>query len=172
MLTALAKLLQALNAETRPAQISLAFVMGLILGFTPLWSVHNLLVLFLACIVRVNFSSFLLAWGLFSSIAYWLDPVFIGVGESVLNQPSLQGAWSSMYQSDLWRVTHFNHTLTMGSVLVSLIIAVPLFFVSNLLIELYRDKLFVWVQKFRLVQMLKTSKLYNIYQALDARGIV
>jgi len=60
----------------------------------------------------------------------------------------------------------------MGSVLVSLIIAVPLFFVSNLLIELYRDKLFVWVQKFRLVQMLKTSKLYNIYQALDARGIV
>ena len=67
MLRAIAKLLKALNSESNPVQISLAFCFALIAGFTPLLSLHNLLVLFLVLILRVNLSAFILGLGVFST---------------------------------------------------------------------------------------------------------
>lgn len=171
MLTALAKLLKALNSEASPGQISMAFVLGMIMGLTPMWSAHNIIVVLLALVLRINLTGFLLAWGLFSGIAYVIDPIFIQAGERILGSPELASFWTSLYQSDAWRVTHFNHTLTMGSLLVSLVAAIPFFFLCNFLIHQYRDKLFAWVQKSKLAQMLKASKLYKIYNALDVRGV-
>ena len=61
MIAMLAKLLKALNSDSAPGQIALAFALGLITGLTPLCSLHNLIVVFFACIIRLNFSAFLLA---------------------------------------------------------------------------------------------------------------
>lgn len=47
MIKLLATLLQVINSETEPDQISLGFSFALIAGFTPLLSVHNLLILLL-----------------------------------------------------------------------------------------------------------------------------
>ena len=171
MLTALAKLLKALNSDASPSQISMAFVLGMILGFTPLWSAHNIIVLLLALGLRINLTAFILASGTFAGIAYAIDPWFIQAGEYVLALPSMNALWSQMYLSEAWRVTHFNHTLTMGSLVVSVAAALPFFFLSNYLVNQYRDKLFALVEKSKLVQMLKASKLYKVYQALDARGV-
>ena len=170
MLTMMAKLLKALNSEASPSQISMAFVLGMILGLTPLMSAHNILIVFLALILRVNLTGFILAWGVFSGIAYILDPVFISVGESLLTNPDLRDMWASMYVSDAWRVTRFNNTLVLGSLLVSLIAAIPAFFIFNFLIRQYRDKIFAWVQKSKLVQMLKANRFYRIYESLRMEG--
>ena len=167
MLKQLAKLLKALNAETAPWQISLAFILAMIMGFTPLLSLHNLLILLLALVLRVNLSAFILALGLFSGIAYLLDPVFIRVGESLLLNPDLRGFWTGLYNSDFWRLAHFNHTLTLGSAVVAAILALPLFFLFRWLIVQYRGHLLTWVRKSRLMQMIKTSKLYKVYQAVS-----
>ncbi len=172
MLSMLAKLLKALNSETNPSQISLAFILGMILGFTPLLSIHNILVVFLALVLRINLTGFILAWGFFSGFAYLLDPAFIALGESLLNNPDLVAMWTSMYHSDAWRVTRFNNTLVLGSLLISLALALPLFFIFNLLIKQYRERIYAWVQKTKLMQVLKASKLFHIYSALDRGGLV
>jgi uncharacterized protein (TIGR03546 family) len=170
MLRQLAKLLKALNAETSPWQISLAFVLGMIMGFTPLASLHNLLVLLLAFVLRINFSAFLLGLAGFSALAYLLDPLFIRLGEVLLLNPSLQGMWTVLYGSDLWRLTHFNNTLTLGSLIVSLLLALPLFFLSRWLIVEYREYVLDWVRKTRVMQVLKASQFYRLYRGLSGMG--
>ena len=62
MLRTIAKLLKVLNSETEPGQISLGFCFALVAGLTPIWSLHNVFVLLLVLLLRVNLSAFLLGF--------------------------------------------------------------------------------------------------------------
>lgn len=166
MLTMLAKLFNALNSEAAPWQIALAFAFALIAGLTPLLSLHNLLVLLLVFIIRVNLSAFFLGVAFFSLVAYLIDPFSIRLGELLLTESSLQAFWTDLYQSDFWRVTAFNNTLTLGGLLVSLVFFFPVFIASKMLVVTYRERFLSWVNKLKIVQMLKASKFYGIYQAI------
>jgi uncharacterized protein (TIGR03546 family) len=162
MLDLLAKLLRALNAEGSPTQISLGFAAGLIVGLTPLWSLHNLLLVFLVFLLRINLSAFFLSFAIFSGIAYLADPAMDKIGEALLTSSALTGLWTGMYNQDIWRLAHFNNTLTLGS----LVGAVPLVFVSNFLVKKYRVHVLAWIRKTKVMQMLKASRLFRIYDAL------
>lgn len=164
MLKLIFKLLTALNSETDPAQISLGFCFGLILGFTPFLSMHNLLVLFLILVLRVNVSAAILAWGFFAGVAYVLDPLFIKMGEYLLALPSLLDMWTVMYNSDFWRLAHFNHTLTLGSLVISVLAFLPLFFIFKILIVRYRLHILTFVRKSRLMQIIQSSRWYQTYE--------
>lgn len=166
MLDLVAKLLRALNAEGSPTQISLGFAAGLIVGLSPLWSLHNVLLLFLVFLLRINLSAFFLSFAVFSGIAYLVDPIMNKIGEAMLTSPALSGIWTSMYNQDIWRLAHFNNTLTLGSLVSAVVIAVPLVFVSNFLVKKYRAHVLAWVRKTKIAQMLKASRLYRIYDTL------
>jgi uncharacterized protein (TIGR03546 family) len=167
MLDMIAKLLKVLNAEVNPMQISLGFAAGLIIGLTPLWSLHNLLLVFLVFIFRVNLSSFFLSWAVFSGIAYLTDPVMDQVGATMLASTSMQEVWTSLYNQQIWRLTHFNNTLTLGSLVISVIVALPMVFMSNFLIKKYRTHVLAWVRKSKIVQFLKANRLYRVYNAIS-----
>ena len=168
MINAIAKILKVLNSETDPGQISLALCFALIIGLTPLYSFHNLLVLLLVLILRVNLSTFLLGWLFFSGVAYILDPVFHRIGLALLTAPSLEGLWTSLYNMLIFRLSKFNNSIVMGSVLFSLIFFLPVYFLSNMLINKYRDHILAWVRQTRIMQLLKGSKLFQAYEAVSA----
>jgi uncharacterized protein (TIGR03546 family) len=173
MLRPLLKLLRVLNSETRPAQISLAVCFAMVAGLTPLASLHNLLVLLLVLVVRVNLSAFLLGLALFSGLGYVLDPSFHTLGLALLQAPALHETWTALYNTTLARLEHFNNTVVMGSLAVALAAFLPLFLVGNVLIRRYREHLLAWVRKTRLVQALKATKLYQTYRAVSVlRGDV
>lgn len=168
MVKLLAKLLRVLNSETDPGQISLGVCFAMIAGLTPLLSLHNLFVLLLVFILRVNLAAFLLGLALFTGIAYLLDPLFHLLGLAVLTVPSLEGLWTSLYQSVWWRLEYFNNSIVMGSLVFSVGLFVPAFLISNLLIRRYRQHVLAWVQKTKIMQMFKASKLYETYETLSA----
>ncbi len=170
MLRLIARLLRVLNSETNPGQISLGFCFAMVAGLTPLMSLHNLVVFLLILILRVNLSAFLLGLGVFSGVAYLLDPLFHWYGWQILTAPSLEGLWTSLYNSTLWRLAWFNNTLVMGSMVFSLALFVPLYFLSNSLIRRYRAHVLAWIQKTRLMQIFKASKVYQLYQSLPHFG--
>jgi uncharacterized protein (TIGR03546 family) len=170
MLTIVAKIFKTLNSETEPFQISLALCLAMIAGLTPLWNLHNLIVLLLVLILRVNLTTFILAWLGFSGIAYLLDPVLHAFGFHILTADALRGVWTSLYNSTLWRLSNYNNTLLMGSLIMSLGLFVPLFFLSNIFIRKYREHILAWVMKSRIVQALKASKFYGIYQSVSDWG--
>jgi uncharacterized protein (TIGR03546 family) len=166
MIAMLAKLLKALNSDSAPSQIALAFALALITGLTPLFSLHNVLILLIACIVRINFGAFLLGTLFFSGLAYLIDPAAISIGESLLTDSAYQAFLTELYQSDFWRATRFNNTLVLGSLIIALIAFIPLLLISRWLISAYRHKLMVWVDKLKITKMLKASKFYKVYQVL------
>ena len=166
MLSSLANLLKALNSESAPWQIALALCFALPVALTPFWGLHNLLILLIVLLVRCNISSFLVGLAFFSLLAMLVDPLSVRLGESLLTNPALQELWTSMYQNDFWRLMSFNHTLTLGGFVIAMVAFVPLFVVLKLLIVQYRVRVMAWVSKLKVVQMLKASKFYNIYQSL------
>jgi uncharacterized protein (TIGR03546 family) len=168
MIKLLAKLLRVLHSETDPGQISLGLSFAMIAGLTPLLSLHNLLVLLLVFILRVNFAAFFLGLAVFTGIAYLLDPLFHLLGLAVLTAPSLEGLWTSLYQSVWWRLEYFNNSIVMGSLVFSVGLFIPVLLLSNLLIRRYRQHVLAWVQKTKIMQMFKASKLYATYQTLSA----
>ena len=166
MLSILANLLKALNSESEPGQISLALVFALIIALTPFWTFHNLLLILLALVLRTNLAAFLGGLALFSLIALLVDPLSVRMGEVLLTHAALQDFWTGLYQSEFWRMTAFNNTLALGGLVISLLAAAPLYIVSNYLIRQYRARFIAWVNKLRIVQMLKASNFYRIYQSL------
>jgi uncharacterized protein (TIGR03546 family) len=170
MLRAILKFLHVLNSEAEPGQISLALAFGLITGFTPLWSLHNLLVLLLVLVLRVNLSVFLLGTAVFSGIAYLLDPAFHRVGLAVLTAQPLEGAWIVLYNSTLWRIERFNNSIVMGSLLISLALFVPTVLALNWVIRQYRARVLASVKRLRIVQALTATKFAQMYRSYSNLG--
>ncbi|MCU4674245.1 TIGR03546 family protein [Catenovulum sp. 2E275] len=167
MLTLLAKLFIALNSENSPKQISYAIALGMIIGLTPMLSLHNLVVLLLAFLVRVHLGAFFVGWTVFSILGLLFAPLFASLGHYLLTMPSLAGMWDALYQSTFMRLAHFHHTSTLGSLVVCLILFFPLVFLLNYLIAEYRTHIMTYVLKFRIVQTLKASKIYKLYNQLQ-----
>lgn len=170
MLRMLANLLKVLNSETEPGQISLAFCFAMIAGFTPFWSLHNLIVLLLVLVIRVNLSAFLLGLAFFSGLAFLLDPLFHRIGLAVLTAGPLEGLWTSLYNSTLWRLERFNNSIVMGSLVVSLLLSVPLYPALNWAIRKYRDHVMQWILRTRVMQAFTASRFYSMYQSVSGWG--
>jgi len=168
MLKTVFKLLKALNSETDPWQMALALSLGMVAGLTPFWSLHNLLVLFLVFILRTNLSSFIVSLLVFSGIGYLLDPLFHPIGLSLLEADALRPLWTALYNSTTGRLSHFNNSIVMGSLVSSLVLSVALFFLSRYLIVKYREHIMQWVRRSRLMQAIKATRLYRLYQRYES----
>lgn len=160
-------MLKVMNSESNPGQISLAFCFAFIAGLTPTTSLHNLLILFLVLILRVNFSGFILAFGFFSGLSYALDPLFHFIGLKLLTSDFLNNFWTSLYNVAIWRLERFNNTIVLGSVIFSLVLLMPLYLVSNFTIRQYRQHILAWVKKTRIMQIVSGTKLYKLYHSLS-----
>lgn len=167
MLSAIAKLLKVLNSDDNPAQVALAVVFALIMGLTPLMSPHNILILLLVLFIRVNLSFFILSFVLFSGLAYALDPLSNQLGASVLHSEGLQTLWTALYQSSFWRFMGYNNTLIIGSVCLSLMLALPIYWAVIWAITRYRDTLRAKLAQTRLLLFVKGTRLFQLYASLS-----
>jgi uncharacterized protein (TIGR03546 family) len=167
VIEAIANLLKVLNSETEPGQISLALCLSMIAGFTPVLSPHNLIVLLLVLVLRVNLSAVGLGWAFFSALAYLLDPLFHTIGLALLTAPSLNGWWTGLYNTAWFRLDLLNNTVVMGSLIFSLALFIPGFILFNLLIRRYRTHILAWVKKTRLMRAFQATKFYGIYQTVS-----
>ncbi len=164
MLTLFAKILKALNSEQSPAQLSLAVCFALIMGFTPLFSLHNVLIILLALWIRVNLTFFIISYPLFAMLGWLLSPWTTAVGEALLQNPSMAGFWESFYNTLIGRWSGFYYTGLLGGLVVGIISAIVLFPVFQFLIRKYRETIYEKVQKTRIMLWLKASKFWQVYE--------
>lgn len=165
-----AKLLKILRSGASPGQIAGGFLFGMILGLTPLWNLHNLLVLCLVILLNVNLSMFFVSFALFSGLAYLFDPWFHALGYWLLVDSGLTGLWQKLYQIPLLALSNFNNTVVLGSLVIALVLTLPNYFGVKKMVLLYREKLDVHVEKLKIVQGLKSSKLYSWYERIKNFG--
>lgn len=166
MIGLIARLLKILNSETAPGQIGAAVALAAVFGLTPLWTLHNLVVLLLVLTLRANLSTFMIAWGVFTLLAFGLDPVFDGLGHAILAADALRPLWAGLYATDLGRLSEFNNTVVMGSVCVSLLAAPLLWLATVRLVREYRAHLRDWVMRQRMFRLLRGVRLFDRYREL------
>ena len=163
MIRQVLKVFKALNSNEKPWQLSLGLAFGGIIGLMPLWTPHNIVLLFLAFIIHLNFALLLIGFFFFSGIAHILDPLFHQIGLAVLTADGMQSFWNGFFSNPLFLFDKLNNTLVMGSLIFSLISAVPLFFVINFLIRKYRENLKGLLEKVPLLKSLKLAKAFDTF---------
>lgn len=170
MLTLFAKLLQALNSENSTRQIALAVALAFILGLSPLVSVQALTIIFIVLFIKVHLASFILAAGVFSGIGYVFNSPINSVGDYLLTAQGLTPIFESLYQFDLFKLAQLHHTFNLGGLMLGMILAIPLYFVCNTLIEKYREHIQAYLEKLSIVKALKATKVYRLYVSLTPQG--
>ncbi len=161
MIRQVLKVFKALNSNEKPWQLSLGLAFGGIIGLMPLWTPHNIFLLFLAFIINLNFTLLLVGFFFFSGIAYILDPLFHQIGLAVLTSEGMQSFWVEFFSNPIFLINRLNNTLVMGSLIFSLAASVPLFFLVNLLIRKYRQHLQGLFEKIPLLKSLKLAKAFD-----------
>lgn len=167
MIYMIAKVLKVLNSESEPGQIALALCFSMIAGFTPFFSLHNVLILLLVLLLRVNLTGFIVGWLFFTAVAYLLDPLFHQIGLALLTASFLEGMWTGLYNISVFRLEKFNYSIMMGSLVFSLVLFIPLFFSIKAAVVRYREHVLTWVKKTRVVEALQATRLYRIYTAMS-----
>ena len=158
------KLLRELNSSSNDKFISLAVVLGLIYGFLPSLSLFSFIILIIVFIFRIPFGLFLVSLTLFKIIGYFLDPIFDKTGYLILT--SFTPFWEFIYNLPLMRWSGFNNTIVMGALAWGIVIGVFLYIILNKLIKVYREKVFSFLKKYKLLKWLvpeiEKGKIFRI----------
>ena len=144
----LAKLLKILKSGASPAQIAWGFSFGMVIGLTPFLSLHNFILILLIIIFNINIASVLFSFFVFSLLGIALDPLFHLLGYSLLvDSAGLKSFWTFLYNMPVIGASRFNNTVVMGSLIISIVLILPLFFSIQKFVVGYRTNLSTKIRK-------------------------
>lgn len=170
-LTLVKDIIKILRAGENPGQVAGGFALGTLLGLSPGFTLQEFLLWFILLLFNVNIAAALLALTLVSLIAYLLDPLIHQIGFFVLTQVDvLQGVWTSLYNAPIAPLTRFNNTVVMGSLVLGLVLAVPVYLGMKRFIVAYRTHIGAKVEKWKIYQLIKQSTLIRWYERVRDLG--
>lgn len=164
LLKLLQSILKTLHSEGTPGQVAAGIALGSALGLTPLMNLHNLVIFALIVILNVSFGGGMLGWALFVPVGFLLDPLFHRIGLALLQQDSLRGLWTDLYNTPLVPYTNFNNSVVLGSVVAWLVLLVPIFFASRYGVARYRATIGERVRQSKFYKTVTASQAYNWYR--------
>jgi uncharacterized protein (TIGR03546 family) len=165
LLKLIAKIFRILNAEATPKQIAGGVMLGMIIGLTPTFSLHNIVVVFLILVIKVNITAAILSMFAFNLIGYAVDPLSDWLGYTILTSAVLRPFWIEAYNAAIIPFTRFNNTIVMGSFVISLILLYPIFRLAIYGVDRYRSDIAAKFQQWRIVKAVKMSRFYRYYQS-------
>jgi len=166
MIRQIAKLLRILNSETAPINISIGICFSMVVGFTQMWSVHNLIILFVVLFFRVNLSAFILGTLIFKSLSFVFNDVFHQIGLSLLTADFYKDIGTYLYNVTFWKFDRINNTIVIGGIVVSIIGFVPMLLLLNVLIKKYRKHILSYVRKTKIAKAMMSSNIYHYYKKI------
>jgi uncharacterized protein (TIGR03546 family) len=157
-------LVKALNSDGTPGQVGMGMAIGLAFGLTPLLSLHNLAVLAVAMLTTVSFPGFMLGWFVAVPVGFMLDPVFDRVGMALLLDDRLAPLFTWIVNTPVVSLSRLNNSIVVGSLICWIVALIPSYFVFKVLVTRYRAHIYARLEKLKLFQAIKASKLYQTYE--------
>lgn len=158
------KLIKILHSAATPAQIAGGFILGMIIGLTPFWNLHNMVIILVIILFNVNIAMSIFSFALFSMFAYLLDPVFHTFGYFLLVDLSfLKGFYTFLFNIRPFALSNFNNTVVMGSLVTSFILLIPVYLLIIKGIIKYREGVYKKFEQFKIVKAIKGTKIYGWY---------
>ncbi|MDH5234391.1 MAG: TIGR03546 family protein [Gemmatimonadota bacterium] len=164
LLKFLQTMISALNSEGTPGQIAAGMALGLCFGLTPLVSLHNVLVLAVAMLTTVSFPGVMLGWAIAVPVGFMLDPLFDRVGMVLLTTDALTPLFVWIVNTPVVSLSRLNNTIVLGSLVSWLVLLVPSYVLFRFLVARYRRDLYARLERSRAFQVVKASKIWNVYQ--------
>lgn len=159
MFTLIAKSLKVLNSEASPWQVGWAIAFGLLAGLLP-FGLLTIAVLLIVCFFTINLSMFLLVWGISGGLMIFMGPQLEAFTWQFAQSPALLNLLAS---SEVLQALHLHHTLVLGAFVIGLAQLLPVAWISCILVKRYRTHLKSRFDKWKIVQVVKTSKLFQLY---------
>ncbi len=166
-MTALLKLFKLINSEDSPKQISVAIMLAFIVALLPLFSGAKWLVLLAVFLLRIHLSTFFLFLALFGLLVYPADPSLNQLGFWLLSDETTLSIIKPIALSSVGEFLALNNTLALAALLSAIVLSYPVYRLALLLIARYRIHLLPIVQKMQVVQMLKASRVYQLYEKIN-----
>lgn len=163
MLTLLAKILKVLNSQASPWQIGWAIALGLFAGILP-FGLLSLVIILVVCLFTINLSTFILVWGLTEGLMLLLASP---LEQLTWRYGQQDGLLNLLANTETLQLLHLHHTLTLGAFVLGALLLLPVAWLSKTLVLQYRSKVMNSIEKWKLTQMLKASKLYALYEKLN-----
>lgn len=160
----LQQLVRALNSDGTPGQVGMGMAIGLAFGLTPIASLHNLVILAVAMLTTVSFPAVMLGWAVAVPFGFLLDPLFDRVGMALLTNEALAPLFTWVVNTPVVALSQLNNSIVLGSLVVWFVVLVPAFFLFRLLVARYREHVLASVLRWRIVQLLRSSKLWSVYE--------
>ena len=157
-------LFKALNSDGTPGQVGMGMAIGLCFGLTPLLSLHNIVVMAIAMLTTVSIPGVFLGWAIATPLGFMLDPLFDRVGMALLMRDELAPFFTWVVNTPVVALSRLNNTIVLGSLVVWIVALVPAYVAFRVFVLRYREHIYAKVQQWKLVQILKTSKLYQVYE--------
>lgn len=161
MLKFFIRLFKAINSNSNPSEIAHGISIALILGFLPknnlLWYILAIFFIFM----RINKGAFAIFTVIFSLITPFLDSLFHKFGIFLLSIPQLQTFYASLLDVPFICFTRFNNTIVAGSLASALILYIPVFIISRIIVSLIRKFIVPLIRKTKIsifIQNLPTIK--------------
>jgi uncharacterized protein (TIGR03546 family) len=83
---------------------------------------------------------------------------------------SLKNLWTFLYNTPLVALSRYNNTIVSGSLVAALILSIPMFFLAKTGVIYYRENIDKKMQKWKIVQAVKGSKIYSFYEKIRNLG--
>ncbi len=166
----LKKILKILKSSLSPNQIAFSFALGIFAGLPPL-GLHVILPITLALLVRCSFRAFLLSMGLFELISLAVAPGSYAIGRFLLDaNRGLDGLWRIFFHLPIAAPMGYGRYLLFGSLVLSLLMAVPVFFLVRFLVIKYRRSFTAWVAGWSVSGKLRDKKWIGLLRWLFVGG--
>ena len=159
--------IKLLNSDTGTVSLAAGMTCGFILGMTPSLSLHSLIIFLVLFFFRIQIGAALVTAFFFKFVAFILDPAFHAVGSKVLELPSLQGFYTSLYNMPLIPFTRFNNSIVMGSAVITFILSPFVFIMSRIFILKYRATVVARFKETKLWKAIEATKFYQWYYKYD-----
>ncbi|HEX5470983.1 MAG TPA: TIGR03546 family protein [Lacipirellulaceae bacterium] len=134
----LRKIVRALVSSNAPGQLAAGFTVGMMIGLVPKGNLIALSLCVLLFSMRCNNGIGFLAAIAFSFVGPWTDPFAHRLGLAVLSLKPLQATYASVLNLPLGPWLGFNNTVVIGSLLIGLYVAYPVYWMSKQLFSIGR----------------------------------
>jgi uncharacterized protein (TIGR03546 family) len=133
----IAKLIIAINANTKPGHISGGFSFAILLSFLP-QNLFWFVLLFIIFFLKVNLGVVFIFTGIFGLITPLATGLLNSIGYTIGNLPVVYNFLGFLNNIPVISLLGFDNTLTIGGLIAGIVLFVPSYFLFNLIITLYR----------------------------------
>ena len=162
LLKLLRKLINALTSGQTPSQLGHGFAFGLFLGMPP-FTFFGVLMFIPLLLLNINMTATFVTAGLCSLIAPLVYSLALTIGDYLLTGLDiLTPVWTFLYNVPLIPLTHFNNTLMMGLIILSILLYYPVYFTTKYSVIYYQKNLHNRIINSSLFKAIKLSRFGHL----------